>query len=180
MTGLLVRDAIPSDAAEVAAIGRRALPETFRDICPPEVISNIVAQSYALDALRESIARSGAAHDAHFLVAEEDGDIVGFLHYDCEGSDPELHRIYLEPTRKRRGIGTALVSELHRRLPPGTTYVLMVVAANQPAVSFYRKHGYVERERLDGVTFMHDRMGVEFPTGTPAVPALLLEFTTAH
>jgi ribosomal protein S18 acetylase RimI-like enzyme len=178
VTSRLVRDAAPADAPGVAGIGRISVPETYRGICPPEVVDNIVAQSYALDALRDSISRCARADDGHFLVAEEDGRVVGFLHYDCEGTEPELHRIYLDPARMRRGIGTSLVTELHRRLPPGTTYVLMVVVANRPAVSFYRKYGCVERERIDGPTFMHDHMGVEFPPGTPEVPALLLEFTT--
>jgi GNAT superfamily N-acetyltransferase len=123
------------------------------------------------------VARCAIGEDAHFLVAEQAGRVIGFLHYDCEGQEPELHRIYVEPTLKRGGVGSALLKELHARLDPGLSYVLMVVAANRGAVSFYEHHGLAEVERVDGVTYMHERMGVEFPPDTPAVPALLLRFT---
>lgn len=176
----VVRDAVPADAPAIAAIGRVAVRETYRDlICDESVMSAIIEQSYALDAVRECIAHCADAEDAHFLVAEHAGRAVGFLHYDCEGAEPELHRIYIESTLKRRGIGSALLRELHRRLPPHASYVLMVVAANRAAVSFYEHHGFVEAARVDGVTYMHERMGIEFPDDTSTVPALVLGFTNA-
>jgi GNAT superfamily N-acetyltransferase len=173
-----VRDALPADAPAIAAIGRVAVPDTYKDLIGDEsVMSAIVEQSYALDALRECVSHCARAEDAHFLVAEHAGRIVGFLHYDCESPEPELHRIYVEPTLKRRGIGSALLQELRHRLPPGTSYILMVVAANRVAVSFYEHHGFAEAERVDGVTYMHERMGVDFPPEADAVPALVLRFT---
>jgi ribosomal protein S18 acetylase RimI-like enzyme len=175
---LAVRDADAADASAVAAIGRLAVPETYADLINDvSVMKAIVEQSYALSALRDCIAHCARDEGAHFLVAERRGRIVGFLHYDSEGPEPELHRIYLDPQHKRQGIGSALVRELHRRLPQGTTYILMVVAANHPAVSFYEHHGFVEDTRVDGVAYMHETMGVDFPPGTPEVPALILRFT---
>ncbi len=174
----IVRDARPADALGIAAIGKVAVPATYKDLIgDASVLSAIVEQSYALDALRDCVARCAIGEDAHFLVAEQAGRVVGFLHYDSEASEPELHRIYVEPALKGRGIGSALLQELHSRLDPGASYVLMVVAANRGAVAFYEQHGFAEEERVDGVTYMHERMGVDFPPGTPAVPALLLRFT---
>jgi ribosomal protein S18 acetylase RimI-like enzyme len=174
----IVRDAVPVDAPAVAAIGRAAVPETYRDlISDPAVMQSIVDQSYAFDALRNSIARCAVDADAHFLVAERGRRIVGYLHYDREGPEPELHRIYVEPALKRQGIGSGLLRELHRRLPTGASYILMVVAANRPAVSFYERHGLVEAAHVDGVAYMHERMSVEFPLDTRPVPALILRFT---
>jgi ribosomal protein S18 acetylase RimI-like enzyme len=174
-----VRDADPADAEAIAEIGRVAVPDTYKDIIrDASVMDAIVAQTYRVAALRECIARCAQDEAAHFLVAERrPGRILGFLHYDCDGSVPELHRVYVDPTRKRQGIGSALLRELHARLDPGASYVLMVVAANRPAVSFYEHHGFVEAERVDGVTYMHEQMRVEFSPGTPDVPALILRFT---
>lgn len=173
-----VRDAVASDAPAVASIGKVAVPVTYKDLIDDAaVLEAIVAQSYAVDPLRECITRCACAVDAHFLVAERDGHIAGFLHYDREGPESELHRIYVEPTQKRRGIGSALLQELHRRLAPGDSYILMVVAANKPAVAFYERHGFVEAARVDGVAYMRERMGVEFAAGAPHVPALILRFT---
>jgi ribosomal-protein-alanine N-acetyltransferase len=173
-----VRDAVPADAEVIASIGRVAVPDTYRDLIDDAAVMDaIVEQSYGLEALQECIVRCARAVDAHFLVAERDGRIVGFLHYDCEGAEPELHRIYVEPTQKRRGIGNALLQELHRRIAPGDSYILMVVAANRPAVAFYERHGLAEAARVDGVAYMHEQMGVEFAAGAPHVPALILRFT---
>jgi GNAT superfamily N-acetyltransferase len=172
-----VRDADPADAAWVSAIGRAALPETYRDIVDPVVLRNIVDQSYSIAALRACIARCREAGDAHFIVGELGGRVAGFLHYDCEGSDPELHRIYVELAHKRRGIGSALLRELHQRLAPGSTYILMVIAANLPAVRFYLHHGFIEEAKVDGPKYMSEHMGVTFPAGTGQAPALVLRFT---
>jgi len=174
----IVRDAAPADAGAIADIGRVAVPETYGDLIDDEsVMSAIVEQSYSLAALRDCVARCAHTDGGYFLVAEQAGRVFGFLHYDCEGPEPELHRIYVEPTLKRRGIGSALLRELHERLRPGAAYILMVVAANRAAVSFYARHGFVEAARVDGVNYMHERMGVDFQPGTPAVPALVLRFT---
>jgi len=172
-----VRDAEPADAAAIAAIGLVAVPETYRDLCEEGVVRSIVEQSYAPEALRTCIARCAQADDAHFLVAECADRILGFLHYDCEGPEPELHRIYLDSAEKRKGIGSMLLGELHARLAAGSGYILMVIAANHPAVAFYRKHGLVDEAHVDGPSYMHERMGVAFPPGTAPVPALVLRFT---
>jgi ribosomal protein S18 acetylase RimI-like enzyme len=174
----IVRDAVASDADAVAAIGRVAVPDTYKDLIEDAAVMNaIVEQSYAIDALCDCIARCACNADAHFLVAQRHGQVVGFLHYDSEGLERELHRIYVEPTQKRRGIGSLLLEELHRRLARGDSYILMVVAANRPAVAFYERHGFLEAARVDGVAYMHEKMGVEFAAGTPPVPALILRFT---
>ena len=177
MDTAVVRDAGLGDADRIAAIGKTAVPETYRDLVDPVVLRNIVEQSYSIEALTACIVRCADALSAHFIVAELDDRVVGFLHYDCEGPDPELHRIYIDPPLKRRGIGTALLRELHRRLAPGASYILMVVAANLPAVAFYKRHGFVEEANVDGPTYMSERMGVSFPTGSRPAPALVMRFT---
>lgn len=172
-----IRNARPDDAAGVAAIGKTAIPETFRGIVDPRVLRNIVQQSYSVRALRACITHCLGVRDAHFIVAEMEGRVVGFLHYDCDGPDPELHRIYIEPALKRKGIGSALLRALHERLAPGASYILMVIAANVPAVTFYERHGFVEWAKVDGPKYMSDHMGVKFPPGTRPAPALVMRFT---
>ena len=69
------------------------------------------------------------------------------------------------------------LGDAHARLAAGSGYILMVIAANHPAVAFYRKHGLVDEAHVDGPSYMHERMGVAFPPGTAPVPALVLRFT---
>src|SRR5439155_15583000 len=102
---LAVRTAVIADAPSVAAIGRVAFPAVHNDVVGPEFAAVMVEQTYSIEALTECITRCTAAIDAEFLVAEKDGEVIGYLHYDSEGPEPELHRIYVDPGRKRGGVG---------------------------------------------------------------------------
>ena len=55
----------------------------------------------------------------------------------------------------------------------------MVVAGNLPAVSFYRRHGFVELAQVDGPTYLHERMGVQFPSERSGVPAYVMRYEKA-
>jgi ribosomal protein S18 acetylase RimI-like enzyme len=173
----LVRDATPNDAAAVARIGQAAFTDLHRGLLADIVIEAVVAQTYSVDALTGCISRCAQAPDAHFLVAERESEIVGYLHFDSEGDEPELHRIYVEPNRKRGGIGTTLLREHHHRLGPGGSYILLVLAANEGAIAFYGRHGLVEEAHVDAVAFYREHMAVEFPPDASPVPALVLRYT---
>ena len=134
MGGPAIRTAEVRDAPGIAAIGRVAFPAAHDSIIGPEAAASVVDKTYSIAALTACITRCANAGNAEFLVADEGGGVVGYLHYDCEGREPELHRIYVDPARKGGGIGTALLRELHARLEPGTSYVLMVAEENAAAV----------------------------------------------
>ncbi len=136
----------------------------------------LVAQTYSTDALADCIQCCAAGPDAHFLVAERAGTVVGYLHFDSQGEEPELHRIYVDPDQKRGGIGTALLGEHHRRIGPGGSYILMVAEANEGAIAFYLRHGLTEEASVDAVAFYRDHMSVSFPPNTPPLAALVLRY----
>jgi len=101
-----VRDATVAEVPSIAAIGRVAFPAVHDVVVGAEFSAAVVAQTYSIEALTACITRCATAHDAAFLVAERDGGVVGYLHYDCEGTEPELHRIYVDPSSKRAGSET--------------------------------------------------------------------------
>src|SRR5262245_26436257 len=131
-----VRTATAADAPAIAVIGQVAFPALHEHIVGAEFSAAVVAQTYSIEALNDCIARCASADDAEFLVAERGGTVVGYLHYDCEGMEPELHRIYVDPALKRSGIGSALMDDLHARLPLGCSYVLLVAEENESAQRF--------------------------------------------
>ena len=133
---LVVRTAQISDAPSIAAIGSVAFRAVHDDVIGSEFATTVVEQTYSVEALTDCITRCANAGDAEFLVAERDGGLVGYLHYDSEGAEPELHRIYVDPGQKRGGVGSALMRELHARLPPDGEYILLVVEANNDARAF--------------------------------------------
>ena len=173
-----IRDATLADADAIASIGTVGFARTHESFMGAAAVRAVIDQTYNVGAVTESIDRCSSADDAHFLVAEDDGRVVGYVHYDCFGSDPELHRIYLDQDEIGRGTGSALIEALHTRLGPDSTYVLMVAIENETARRFYDRHGLVEERRIpDGHEFYRDSMGVDFPPDEPPVPAVVLRRT---
>lgn len=78
------------------------------------------------------------------LVADAEGQIAGFLVAARQGARAHIITLdVLEPSR-RRGIGSALLVEMERRLAAqGAQQVELETATNNdPAVAFWQKHGY--------------------------------------
>src|SRR5262249_19452430 len=142
-----------------------------------EFAAALVEQTYSIETLTECITRCMTATDAEFLVAEHDGEVIGYLHYDSEGAEPELHRIYVDLSRKRGGVGSALMRELHARLAPGDSYILLVAEANTDARAFYDRHGLVLERRVGGNQYYREAMRLEAGSERRAVSALLLRYT---
>ena len=165
--GVLIRDAVPDDAEEIAAIGRAGFPAVHRPALPEVIIEAAVAQLYERDALRECVGACAANPAREFLVAEADGEIVGFVHYEGDRDEPELMRIYLRQDRVGSGIGHRLVDELESRLGPGATYMLLVVGTNAHARGFYKRRGFVEESVVDGPPFFAVHMGIDLPPQDP-------------
>ena len=173
---LVVRTALVTDAPSIAAIGRVAFPAAHDGIVDAELVAAIVAQTYSDEALTNCITRCANAPDAEFLVAERDGRVIGYLHYDCEGAEPELHRIYVDPGQKRGGVGSALMEELHARLPPGGHYILLVVEANKDAQAFYERHGLVTDSHIDGPSHYINAMAMTIDAPPPPTAALIMRY----
>lgn len=175
-TEVVVRPATPEDAEAVADIGRVAWPATYATLVPEAIIRDVVEQTYNTEALERAIAANDRSVGAHFLVAELDGQVIGFLDYS-EVPEPELHRIYVDPAATGGGIGSRLLEALHERLARGSSYVLMVAADNSGAVRFYERHGFVREAEVDGVAYYREHMGVDFPPDTVGVTCLVLRRT---
>ena len=174
---IVVREATVADAPAISAIGTVAFPAVHNEIVGEEFSAAVVEQTYSISALTECISRCARADDAAFLVAERDGEVVGYLHYDCEGPEPELHRIYVDPNQKRGGVGSALMRDFHAWLDPGSTYILLVAEANRDAQGFYAHHGLVTERSVDGNEHYGDAMSIESDETPPEASGLLLRFT---
>ena len=172
-----IRDATVTDAPAIAAIGSVAFPAAYDAIVGPEFSAAVVAQTYSIEALNDCITRCASADDAEFLVADRGGTVVGYLHYECDGAEPELHRIYVDPTLKRSGIGSALMDDFHARLPSGGTYVLLVGEANESARHFYERHGLVVESYVDGNSYYSNAMNIVLDAPPKAASGVLMRFT---
>jgi ribosomal protein S18 acetylase RimI-like enzyme len=171
-----VRAAVPADAAAVAAVGRVAFTRQYEGLVDPANYTWAASEWYSDDAIEESIRQCERDFGAHFLVAERDGVIAGFLHYDDAGPQPELHRIYLAPEEQGQGIGGLLMDALHARLSPAADYILVVAEANHGAVRFYRSHGLREDRCVSAHRYYRDTAGIVFPAGARDFGCIVMRY----
>ena len=85
-----------------------------------------------------------------FLIAEDDGTVVGSAMVGYDGHRGWLYTIAVKPAYQRNGIGSLLVGEAERKLQAlGCGKVNLQIRAGNEAVSaFYRRHGYEVEERV--------------------------------
>jgi RimJ/RimL family protein N-acetyltransferase len=139
-----VRDATPADAGAISRVANASWRDTYREIFEPAFIDDFMARAYTVEALRGAIERSAADDRGHFLVAERDGEIVGYLQFGVGNRGPELYRVYADPAHYGTGVGSALLGELHRRISGRVpAYVLDVHSRNERGRRFYDRNGFV-------------------------------------
>jgi ribosomal protein S18 acetylase RimI-like enzyme len=78
-----------------------------------------------------------------FLVAEEDGNIVGTVLGGFDGRRGMVYHLAVNSANRRKGIGTALMQELEARFRSKgcRKYYLLVQKQAQDAFEFYKKFG---------------------------------------
>ena len=91
--------------------------------------------------------------------------MIGYLHFDSFGPEPELHRLYLDDSERGGGVGTLLMDALHARIGGDSDYMLLVVEGNEGAVRFYERSGLHVEAHVDGLSYYAERMGIRFPPG---------------
>ena len=94
----------------------------------------------------EAMSRVHECPAAQFLVAEEDGQAVGLIRGVFDGSRAIVHVISVHPDYQRRGIGTALVSEIAKRFKAKGANNLSVIAAGN--LELLKKLGFKQTIRL--------------------------------
>jgi ribosomal-protein-alanine N-acetyltransferase len=92
---------------------------------------------------------AGRLPTVHYLVAEEDGQVVGHAVISLVADIAELQRIAVAQSHRRRGVAGALLEEVVGLASrSGADRLLLEVRAdNDAALSFYAAHGFVEVDR---------------------------------
>jgi ribosomal-protein-alanine N-acetyltransferase len=91
----------------------------------------------------------GGLPTVRYLVAEEDGEVVGYAVASVGGDIAELQRIGVAPAARRTGIATALLDEVVAEAPgTGANRLLLEVREdNGGALAFYAHRGFIEIDR---------------------------------
>jgi chorismate mutase/GNAT superfamily N-acetyltransferase len=128
---VVIRRADDSDTEALAAVhlsARRAAP------MPPAVHTDAEVRAWL----------AGRLTLDEVWVAEADGAVAAYLRL----TDAWLDDLYVVPEHAREGIGSALLDLAKQQRPAG--FCLWVFEQNEPARTFYRRHGLIELEHTDG------------------------------
>lgn len=137
---MLIRNKQESDIEAIAKVHYESWLTTYRGIVPDSYLEQLTLASYIE---RHHI------FNAPCIVAEVEGEIVGFLMYgqdkDEDTSDAcgEIMAIYLLEAYQNQGIGTRLMQEAEEQMKD--TYKslsLWVFEDNTPTIKFYEKLGF--------------------------------------
>lgn len=142
-----LRDATPADAEAIREVHASAIRELGTQAYSPEQV-----EAWARGCESADYTSAIEADELEYIVAERDGDVLGFgslklappADYDAT-VDAEVTGVYVDPSVAREGIGTRLYTELEDRARAHGSGTLGLKASRN-AVPFYEAHGY-ERVR---------------------------------
>lgn len=79
-----------------------------------------------------------------FLVAENDGEIIGAVLGGFDGRRGLMYHLAVSKAHRKKGIGSKLVEELEKRLRDKgcLRYYLLVTRNNLEAIHFYEQRGW--------------------------------------
>jgi ribosomal-protein-alanine N-acetyltransferase len=104
---------------------------------------------------RSAMRRFAEVKKAQVIVAEERGELVGFvilhLEEDAEGRTGYIITLDVEPAQRRKGIAGILMRDVERqaRMDGCAALVLHVYAGNEVAIRFYDRAGFLRSHRAE-------------------------------
>ena len=150
-----VRDAVVSDAGELARVQVTTWRTAYAGMIPDDVLAGLSEVEH-----REVWASRFPLPPAAFcLVAGS--PLVGFVSGGHLGDDPDIYALYVEPAAWRRGVGRSLLTAgLDRLRDAGAvTAGLWVLRDNVGAQSFYEALGWTPT----GESRLEQMHGVDLP-----------------
>lgn len=145
---MIIREARTGDAGAIAAVLNPVIRETAVTFTTAEKTPETLAQEIAA---RQTEGKA-------YLVAEQDGEILGFATYFQFRGGPGYvrtmeHTIVLDPAAQGRGVGRALMAGLEEHARAAGVHSLWAgVSAENPAgLQFHLKVGFTRIARLPEV-----------------------------
>jgi GNAT superfamily N-acetyltransferase len=129
-----LREFRPEDAEVLADISRRAFESDTR------VGAGSPGGPPGYDS-PEWQSRMAAEAESYLVVESEDGIVGGMIVFGTDG-DYWLGRMYIDPERQGRGLGSEALARLEATRPDWTRWRLETPPWNRRTQEFYRKAGY--------------------------------------
>ncbi|MGW0482228.1 GNAT family N-acetyltransferase [Nonomuraea sp. NPDC003214] len=147
-----IQRAAGADAGEILTLQRAAYvseAQLYGDPYIPPLVESVEQVRKAIEA-------------GVVLKAVESGRVVGAVRGTLAGTTCLVGRLVVAPDRQGRGLGTALLTALHERVPEAEAFDLFTGHLSESNLRLYRRLGYREthRERMDDhLTLVHLRRG---------------------
>lgn len=143
---VIIRQAQIADAPQIARVHIASWQEAYAGIVPDDVLDNLdVARRE--EQWRDLLER-GPRESLRTWLAEVDSDVVGFGSFgpsrdeDADRRTSEIYSIYLLPSAWGRGVARELMRTLLAEPEANDPITLWVLADNERARHFYRRHGF--------------------------------------
>lgn len=161
-----IRPAVPGDAAAIARAHVASWQAAYRELLPPAFLDTLSV------AERTELWRNSLAKKVPVLIAEQDGEVAGFIALGpCRDQDAqpgiwEIWALYLAPGCWSQGAGRALwLAAREACIANGAEVIkLWVILGNERAIRFYRAAGFEAEPdapmafEMGGVTLEEIRM----------------------
>lgn len=149
---ITVRDGKPGDERVIVELIAE-LAQTTPVYAPSGSASAEISAGETSPITGEYVLEYLAFPGSHVLLAEEDGRVAGLLSYSVRpnlyhaANSALIEELVVRQSARGRGVGSALLSELLRRLPAlGCAEVsVTTMPDNDGAIRFYRSHGLVDQ-----------------------------------
>ncbi|GAA1483787.1 GNAT family N-acetyltransferase [Brachybacterium fresconis] len=104
------------------------------------------------------------------LVALDGDDAVGILDIEIDGDLATIDTVAVDPDHQGRGVASALLTRARSELPGTVSVVDAWTREDEPALEWYRAHGFAESEHYLHVykTWEDTDAGWESPSGLSA------------
>ncbi|SFK89044.1 Ribosomal protein S18 acetylase RimI [Halogranum rubrum] len=139
-----IRRASEDDVEAIRAVARASWTADYPTILSRETAESGVDEWYEPRQLRADLGRPATC----VFVAEQDSEVVGFVHALWNRDEGVVFRIYVGPDHRGAGIGTELVERVRTEMETRGSERLtaMVLTANEVGQGFYESLGF---ERVD-------------------------------
>lgn len=138
-----IREATTDDVKAIRRVAEASWEADYPNVMSRKTVDEGVHEWYSTDCISEAIYWSRS----HMLMAERDGEVVGFVHADLMADDGVGHvlRLYFDPAHRRPGIGGDLLEAACWALfDEGADQIrATALASNEQVNDIYRKFGFV-------------------------------------
>lgn len=110
-----------------------------------EEVAALEAEIFSMPWSKNGFEASLASENGVFLVAKEEGCVVGYCGMTVSVDEGEITNVAVAPQARRRGVGDALLRELIRQgAARGVSrFILEVRVSNEGAIRLYERHHFV-------------------------------------